>query len=112
MNNFVRFGVILHHTATIVGWIFCLILLGHPEERSLFGFVLLLAWTFFQSIGALELIARFLLGRLDEKAERMQQSFVQWQTLFGEKKAKRAFMALLIAMVASKLVLPVGLNQI
>lgn len=112
MNSFVRFGVILHHTATIVGWIFCLTLLGHPEERSLFGFVLLLAWTFFQSIGALELIARFLLGRLGEKAERMQQSFVQWQTLFGEKKAKRAFMALLIAMVASKLVLPVGLNQI
>ena len=79
MNSFVRFGVILHHTATIAGWIFCLILLGHPE---------------------------------DEKAERMQQGFVQWQTLFGEKKAKRAFVALLIAMVASKLVLPVGLNQI
>ena len=112
MNNFVRFGVILHHTATIVGWVFCLILLGHPEARSVVGFVLLLAWTFLQSIGALELIARFLLGRLDEKAERMQQSLVQWQTLLGEKKAKRAFIALLVAMVASKLVLPMGLNQI
>ena len=43
MKDFVHFGVILHHIATVAGWVFCLVLLAHPEERSLVGFALLIA---------------------------------------------------------------------
>ena len=112
MKDFVRFGVILHHIATVAGWVFCLVLLAHPEERSLVGFALLIAWTFLQTIAALELIGRWLLGRLDEKQEKMQKSVARWCEAFGERAAKRLFAATLAAMVALKLALPVGLNQI
>ena len=43
MKDFVRFGVILHHIATVAGWVFCLVLLAYPEERSLVDFALLIA---------------------------------------------------------------------
>ncbi|MBS6639931.1 MAG: hypothetical protein KH295_02620 [Clostridiaceae bacterium] len=112
MKDFVRFGVILHHIATVAGWVFCLVLLAHPEERSLVGFALLIAWTFVQTIGTLELIGRWLLGRLDEKEERMQRSFARLGEHLGEDRAKGVFGVTLVAMVALKLALPVGLNRI
>ena len=67
MRDFVRFGVILHHMATVAGWLFGLVLLAFPEERSIVGFVLLLIWAFWQTVAVLGLFARWLLGRLDEK---------------------------------------------
>ena len=112
MKDFVRFGVILHHIATLAGWVFCLVLLAHPEERSLVGFLLLIAWTFLQTISSLELIGRWLLGRLEEKQDKMQKSVARWCEAFGERAAKRLFAATLAAMVALKLELPVGLNHI
>ena len=101
MKDFVRFGVILHHIATVAGWVFCLVLLA-----------LLIAWTFVQTIGTLELIGRWLLGRLDEKEERMQRSFARLGEHLGEDRAKGVFGVTLVAMVALKLALPVGLNRI
>ena len=112
MKDFVRFGVILHHIATVAGWVFCLVLLAHLEERSIVGFALLIAWTFVQTIGTLELIGRWLLDRLDEKEERMQRSFARLGEHLGESRAKGVFAAVLAAMVALKLAMPVGLNQI
>ena len=112
MKDFVHFGVILHHIATVAGWVFCLVLLAHPEERSLVGFVLLIAWTFVQTIGTLELIGRWLLGRLDEKEERMQRPSRASASIWA-KTGRRAFSGVtLVAMVALKLALPVGLNRI
>lgn len=112
MKDFVRFGVILHHIATVAGWVFCLVLFAYPQERSLVGTALLVAWAFLQTIGTLELIGRWLLGRLDEKEERMQRSFARLGEHLGESRAKGVFAAVLAAMVALKLALPVGLNQI
>ena len=112
MKDFVRFGVILHHIATVAGWVFCLVLFAYPQERSLIGAVLLVAWAFLQTIAALELIGRWLLGCLDEKQEKMQKSVARWCEAFGERAAKRLLAATLAAMVALKLALPVGLNQI
>ncbi len=112
MNRLVHFGVILHHIATVAGWAFCLVLLGQPQERSMLGFVLLLALTFVQSIAVLALAARLLLGRLDEKEEKLQRSADRWCAAFGESKAKRLFGAMLAAMVVFKLVLPAGINRI
>ena len=112
MNDLVRFGGILHHLATAAGWVFCLVLLGSPGERTPLGFVLLLAWTFLQTIGTIGLIARLLLGRLEEKNERLQRSFTRLGTLVGETRAKGAFAVMLAAMVAFKLALPAGLNRI
>ena len=112
MNDFVRFGVILHHISTVVGWVFCLVLLGQPEARSMVGFVLLLGWTFLQTIAVLELVARLLLGRLDEKQQRMQRLD---ETVRGLLDARRAFAveAMVFAlMVAAKIALPAGLNRI
>lgn len=112
MKDFVRFGVILHHIAMVAGWVFCLVLFAYPQERSLVGTALLVAWAFLQTIGTLELIGRWLLGRLDEKEERMQRSFARLGEHLGESRAKGVFAAVLAAMVALKLALPVGLNQI
>lgn len=112
MKDFVRFGVILHHIATVAGWVFCLMLFAYPQERSLLGFVLLLAWTFWQTIRVLELLARLLLGRLGEKEERMQRSFARLGEQLGEGKAKGILFGVLVAMVGCKLVLPAAMNQI
>ena len=112
MKDFVRFGVILHHISTVAGWVFCLVLFTYPQERSLVGTALLVAWAFLQTIGTLELIGRWLLGRLDEKEERMQRSFARLGEHLGESKAKGIFVAEMVAMVALKLALPVGVNQI
>lgn len=112
MRGLIRFGIDLHHIATVAGWVFCLVLLAYPQERSMLGFVLLLALTFFQSIGVLELVARLLLGRLDEKEEKMQRSAKRWSEAFGEKKAKRLFGVMLLTMLAVKLALPAMVNQI
>ena len=112
MKDLVRFGVILHHIATAAGWVFCLVLLAQPEERSFIGFALLLGWTFLQTIGTLALIARWLLGRLDEKEEKMQRTTARLSRALGEGRAKGIFAALLIAMIGVKLALPVGLNRI
>lgn len=112
MSKLVRFGIILHHIATVAGWAFCLVLLAYPQERSMLGFVLLLALTFFQSIAVLELAARLLLGRLGEKEEKMQRSVERWGEVFGERKAKQIFGGMLLTMVAVKLVLPAAVNQI
>ena len=112
MRDFVRFGVILHYFATVAGWIFCLVLLGDPQERTLLGFVLLLVWTFWQTIRVLELLARLLLGRLDEKEEQMQQSFARLSEQLGESKAKGILAGMLVAKVGCKLVLPAAMNQI
>ena len=106
MRDLVRFGVILHCFATIAGWIFCLVLFAFPQERSLFGFVLLLAWTFWQTIRVLELLARLLLGRLEEKEEQMQRSFAR----LGEQLGVLA--GVLFLMVGCKLVLPAVMNRI
>ena len=112
MKDFVRFGVILHHIATVAGWVFCLVLFAYPQERSLIGTVLLVAWAFLQTIGSLELIGRWLLGRLDEKEEKMQRTAARLSRALGEGRAKGVFAALLIAMIGVKLALPVGLNRI
>ena len=32
MKDFVRFGVILHHIATVAGWVFCLVLFAYPQD--------------------------------------------------------------------------------
>ena len=85
---------------------------GGAKERSLVGTTLLVAWAFLQTIGSVELIGRWLLGRLDEKEERMQRSFARLGEHLGESKAKGIFAAEMVAMVALKLALPVGLNQI
>lgn len=112
MRDFVRFGVILHYFVTVAGWIFCLVLLSDPQKRTLLGFVLLLVWTFWQTIRVLELLARLLLGRLDEKEEQMQQSFARLSEQLGESKAKGILAGVLVAMIGFKLVLPAAMNQI
>jgi hypothetical protein len=112
VKSLVRFGVILHHMATLAGCAFCLVLLAFPQERSFLGFALLILLTFSQVIASLELIGRWLLGRLDEKEQRMQQSVSRWCEAFGEKTAGRIFAAMLVAMVAFKLALPAALNRI
>lgn len=112
MNRLVRFGMILHHMATLAGWLFCLVLLAFPQERSVPGFLLLLALTFTQTVASLELVGRWLLGRLEEKEQRMRQSVSRWCEAFGEKAARRIFAAMLIAMIAFKLALPAVCNSI
>ncbi|WP_281692643.1 hypothetical protein [Agathobaculum desmolans] len=112
MKSLVRFGVILHHMATLAGWLFCLVLLAFPHRRSMLGFLLLLVLTFTQTIASLELIGRWLLGRLNEKEQRMQQSASRWCEAFGETAARRIFAVMLIAMVAFKLALPAVCNSI
>lgn len=112
MRDLVRFGVILHCFATIAGWIFCLVLFAFPQERSLFGFVLLLVWTFWQTIRVLELLARLLLGRLEEKEEQMQRSFARLGEQLGDGKAKGVLAGVLFLMVGCKLVLPAVMNRI
>ena len=87
-------------------------LLGDPQERTLLGFVLLLVWTFWQTIRVLELLARLLLGRKDEKEEQMQQSFARLSEQLGEEKAKGILAGVLVAMIGFKLVLPAAMNQI
>ena len=112
MRDFVRFGVILHHMATVAGWLFGLVLLAFPQERSIVGFVLLLIWAFWQTVAVLGLFARWLLGRLDEKQEKMQRTADKLCASLGERRAKGVFAAVLAAMMAFKLVLPAGLNRI
>lgn len=112
MSKMVCFGVILQHITTVAGWMFCLVLLGQPQERSALGFVLLLVLTFLQSIAMLELVARLLLGRLGEKEEKMQRSVERWCAAFGESRAKGLFGMMLAGMLVFKLVLPAGINRI
>ena len=112
MSDLVGFGMILHRFATVAGWVFCLVLLGQPQARSFVGFVLLLAWTFWQTIRVLELVARLLLGRLREQESHMQQTFARLGEHLGERKAKGVFVAVLMGMLACKLVLPAALNRI
>ena len=112
MKDFVRFGVILNRMASMTGWVLCLALLRDPRERSAVGFVLLLGWTFLQTIGVLGFAARWLLGRLDESEEKVWGTADKLRAHLGERKAKGVYAALYAAMLAVMLALPVGLNQI
>ena len=89
----------------MTGWVLCLALLRDPRERSAVGFVLLLGWTFLQT-------ARWLLGRLDESEEKVWGTADKLRAHLGERKAKGVYAAIYAAMLAVKLALPVGLNQI
>ena len=112
MKELVRFGVILNRIASVAGWVFCLVLLAHWEERSFFGFALLMGWTFWQTLRVIELVGRRLLGRLDEKEERMQRTADRLCAHLGESRATRIFVAVYAVMLAVKLALPAGLNRI
>ena len=112
MNDFVRFGVILHHISTVVGWVLCLVLLGQPEARGMVGFVLLLGWTFLQTISVLYLLACWLLDHPDARNESRQRSYEHLCKRLGVRKAYAVELAGFALMVAVKIALPAGLNRI
>lgn len=111
MHGPVKFGIILHRFTTVLGWVFCLVLLAYPQERSLVGLALLLVLTLVQTVAVLDLAARALLGRLDEKERRMQDAMRRLQGAIGGK-ANFAFAGMLALMLAFKLALPAAVNQI
>lgn len=111
MCDLVKFGLILHRFTTVLGWVFCLVLLAYPQERSLVGLALLLVLTLVQTVAALGLAARLLLGRLDEKEQRMQDTMRRLQGTLGTK-ANFVFAGGLALMLAFKLALPAAVNQI
>ena len=112
MNGFVRFGVILHHISTVVGWVFCLVLLGQPEARGWLGFALLLGWTLLQTVAVLELVARLLLDKLDEKQQKMLRLDENLRKLMDAPRAFAVELAVFALMVAAKIALPAALNRI
>ena len=85
---------------------------GAFGRALIFGFVLLTVWTFWQTLGVIELAGRWLLGRLGEKEEKMQRTADKLCAYLGESKAKGIFVAIYAVMLAAKLALPAGLNRI